>query len=289
MKPRLVFIPGFLLFHPGCSFFGVEHSDCLPNEDCSAAVGDGDGDMGGDGDVGGDGDGDLTSSGGAVGDGDGDVGTGGGDGDLATGGNDMGGAGDGGDRGSGGMPTGGTGGAPDGGTGGMPAGGTGGAPDGGTGGMPSGGAGGMGAGGLAQIAREIQINEIHPQFVEVYFLAYEETSLNLDSFQIVVDGKAGQACKLTGGVVDESNRYFLIQRPNMTCLGPSACVVGCLFDTIGTAVEVELQVLIDEAYYRVDAEFSSPTELSGNDSYQAIPDGVGDFTQSAQTAGITNE
>ncbi len=294
MKLRHVLFAGYLLLGPGCAFFGVEQADCLPGEDCSASIGDGDGDQPGDGD----GDGDVMAAGGGGGDGDGGTdGDGDGDGDSPSGGRGMGGAPSG---GSGGAPDGGSGGISAGGTGGDSTGGAGGSPDGGTGGMHSGGSGGEtgGTGGMSTggtggtgvadyFAREIQINEIHPQFVEVYFVGVEETSLNLDDFRIVVNDQAGQACELTGGAVDESNRFLVAQRGPAPCLGGGSCVVNCPFPSIGTDVEVRLEMLIGVSYEQIDAAQSAPFVLT-SDSYQATTDGGNDFSASPPNPGASN-
>src|SRR5690606_22480424 len=104
---------------------------------------------------------------------------------------------------------------------------------------------------------------IHGQFVEVYFLGYQETSLNLDDFRIVVDGMAAQACELTDGVVDESNRFFLVQRGPAPCLNDGACAHSCQFPSIGTDVEVRLEMKVGgTTYVEIDSQQSSEQALS---------------------------
>lgn len=156
---------------------------------------------------------------------------------------------------------------------------------GGSGGEPTGGSGGMGTGGIAQVARELWINEIHPLYVEIYFAADKATSFNLDKFRIVVDGDAPNACELTGGFVDESNRFFVAYRTSPSC---SNCVIGCSFKSIGSSTEVRLEMLIGDSSQLVHAEFSPTTALAGGESYQAI-DGTDEFiVKSPTTPGETN-
>lgn len=171
---------------------------------------------------------------------------------------------------------------PDGGTGG----GSGGEPTGGSGGMPSGGTGGMGTGGIAQIARELWINEIDTQYVEIYFAADQATSFYLDDFRIVVDDNAAKACPLTGGFVDESNRFLVAYRTSPSCTN---CVVGCSFDSIEASTEVRLEMLIGESFEPIQTEISWSTVLSSDESYQMDSDGSGDFVhRTPKTPGSTN-
>jgi hypothetical protein len=183
------------------------------------------------------------------------------------------------------MPDGGSGGMPDGGSGG---GGSGGEPTGGSGGMPDGGSGGMGAGGAEQVALDLQLNEIHPQYVEIFFLDRVESSYNLDEFRIVVDGDVPNACNLMGGVVDGANLYFVAQRAAAPCLSGAACVTDCTFASIGTSSEVRLEMLINGSYEQIDLEITSSTALSGGESYQASPDGSDNFIRASVSPGASN-
>lgn len=144
----------------------------------------------------------------------------------------------------------------------------------------------MGTGGIAQIARDLWINEIDTQYVEIYFAGAEAASYYLDDFRIVVDDDAAKACNLTGGFVDESNRFFVAYRTSPSCTN---CVVGCAFDSIEGSTEVRLEMLIDESYEPIHVELSWSMVLSSDESYQLESDGSGDFVhRTPKTAGSTN-
>lgn len=144
----------------------------------------------------------------------------------------------------------------------------------------------MGTGGTAQVSRELRINEIHSQYVEIYFTADKATSFYLDGFRIVVDGSVPNACPLTGGFVDEDSRFFVAYRTSPSC---SNCVTDCLFESIGASTEVRLEMQVGESFESIHTELNWPVAISGGESYQAESDGDEDFVVRApNTPGATN-
>src|SRR5690606_20017702 len=98
-------------------------------------------------------------------------------------------------------------------------------------------------------------------------------------------------CELNGAEMSATDRYLVVQIASLgtNCFGGAPnCVTGCTF-TINPGSEVELRKLIAESYQTITAQLHTDTQLDGDTSYQAIPDGSSTFFAASITSGYSNE